>query len=452
MGIPKALERAAAIEVDPLSRINATLIRMLYHLWQGRADQAERCDREIELQRTQNGPRQWFEGAHLLGLVTAHAAIGDLTRVKQTLDGIAAMAGRWLGWVPIHHYARGEYHRIRGDQQNALRHFDIALNLTGPGKHQVWADAAGAKLKTLNDLGAYQQVSEEGERYLAAALAAELGYASLGLRLPLALAQARLGRHAEAVANTDEVIAYFERLGSTGLNLGLAYEMRARVASAAQDKDGFELYAAKCAGQFASASNRALMARYATLLREARHAIVEISAEVEAAAELEASRTHSALASQITIMLRSCHTPAERSHRMLELLAQQSGVRMGFLYGVTGQTPVISAKLGQHELPARIDALAREYLFNEINEQDVTKSGEDLQTSETVNAEWTGEHGERYRPVPLSHPTDEGFAIVGLALLVIEREAAFVYPAQLASELSRFAFDSGDVSVLLAPD
>jgi hypothetical protein len=156
------------------------------------------------------------------------------------------------------------------------------------------------------------------------------------------------------------------------------------------------------------------------------------------------------MASQVTLMLRSCHTPAERSQRMLELLAQQSGVRHGFLYGVVGQTPTISARLGHADLPARIDALAREYLLNEINEQDVTKSGEDLRTSES-NAEWTGEHGERYRPVPLSHPTDEGFAVVGLALLVIEREMVFVYPAQLAAELSRFAFDSGDISVLLAP-
>jgi hypothetical protein len=452
MGIPKAMERAAAIEVDPLSRVNATLIRMLYHLWQGQADAADRCDRELELLRTQNGPRQWFEGAHLLTEVTAHAAAGDLTRVKQTLDGIAAMAAQWLGWVPIHHYARGEYHRIRGDQQSALKHLDIALNLTGPGRHQVWSDAAGARLKTLNDLGAFQQAREEGERNLAAALEAGLGYASHSLRLPLALAQARLGEHDAAAANADAVIAYFEGLGSTGLNLGLAYETRARVASVAQDKASFERYAAKCAGQFASAANRALMARYATLLREARQAIAEISADIETVAELEASKTHSAIASQITMMLRSCHTPAERSQRMLELLAQQSGVRSGFLYGVSGQTPVISAKLGHHELPARIDALAREYLFNEINEQDVTKSGEELQTTDTVNAEWTGEDGERYRPVPLSHPTDLGFAIVGLALLVIEREMVFIYPAQLASELSRFAFDSGDVSVLIAPD
>jgi hypothetical protein len=451
MGLRKALERAETVDADVLNRINATQIRMVYHLWQGQADMAERCGREIELQRTQNGPRQWFEGAHLLAEVTAHAAAGDLTRVKQTLDGIAAKAAQWLGWVPIHHYARGEYHRIRGDHQAALKHLDVACNLTGPGKHQVWADAAGARLKTLIDIGAHDRARDDGERDLAAALAAGLDYGSHSLRLPLALAQARLGDLAAAEANADAVIAYLEALGATGLNLGLAYEMRARVASAAHDKAALERYAAKCAGQFASAANRTLMARYATLLREARQANAEIASEVESTAELELSRTHSAMASQVTIMLRACHTPAERARRMLELLAQQSGVRAGFLYGVAGQTPRITAKLGPLDVPPRIDALAREYLFAEMNEQDVTKSGEELQTSET-HSDWVGVNGERYRPVPLSHPVEEGFAIVGLALLVIEPDAAFVYPAQLAAELSRFAYDSGDVSILLAAD
>ena len=451
MGLDKALERAVTIESDPLSRINAMLIRMLYHLWQGQADQAEHCMRQVELLRTQNGPRQWFEGAHLLGEITAHAAAGDLTRVKQTLDEIAAMASQWLGWVSIHHYARGEYHRIRGDQQSALKHLEIALNLTGAGRHQIWADAAAAKLKTLNDQGAHEQACSEGERFLAEAQAAGLGYASLGLRMPLAIAQARLGDHAAANANAEAVIAFYEGLGSTGLILGLAYETRARVASIAHDRPAFETYAAKCAGQFASAANRALMARYATLIHEAKHAMAEISQSVADAADLEFQKTQTAMASQITMMLRACHTPAERAARILELLVQQSGVQEGFLYGVTGQTPTIAARRAQGELSPKIDALAREYLFAEINEQDVTKSGDDLHTSSDGGGDWVGERGERYRPVLLCHPTGDSFAIVGLALLVIEPDSVFVYPAQLAVELSRFAFDSGDISVLMAP-
>ena len=452
IGVPRALERAVAIESDPFSRVNAMQIRMLYHLWQGQADEAERCKRQVELLRTQNAPRQFFEGSHLFGEITAHAAAGDLTRVKQTLDAVAAMSAGWFGWVPIHHYARGEYHRIRGDQHGALKHLDIAINLSGAGAHQIWSEAAAAKLKTLLDLGAFERAREEGEQSLASALAAGLGHASHWLRMPLALAQARLGDQAAAEANADAVVALSERLGATGRTLGLAHETRARVASSAQDKAAFERHAALCAGQFASSGNRALMARYATLVREAKQAAVEISSDLASAAEMDAARTMSQIASQVTMMLRSCHTPSERAQRMLELLIKQSGVDAGFLYGVVGHTPVISARIGQDEPPGRVDAFAREYLFNEINEQDVTKSAEDPNTtSEGQGADWVGERGERYRPVLLCHSTGDAFAIVGLALLVIEPGATFIYPSHLAAELSRFAFDSGDISVLMAP-
>jgi hypothetical protein len=450
MGLGVALERAAQIESDPMSRVNAMFIRMLYHLWQGQADEADRCKLQVELLRMQHSPRQWFEGAHLLGEVTAHAAAGDLTRVKQTLDDIAAMAKRWPGWIPIHQFARGEYHRIRGDHPSALEHFETALGLTGPGRHQIWPDLVGAKLRSLVELGRHQEATRLGCEYLSAASAAGLGYVCNHIRMPLALAQARIGQHEAAVANADAVIKSLEQLGSTGLNLGLAYETRARVASAIQDKEGFESAAAKCAGQFAKAENRTLMARYATLVREAKQASVEVSPAVSDAAMIESAHMRSAMASQITLMLRTCNTPKERAQRMLDLLVQQSGVREGFLYGIAGHAPVIAARVGRDEPPVSIDAAAREYLFLEITEQDVTKSGEELLSSDPT-AEWIGERGERYRPIPLCHPTDDGFAVVGLALLVIEPGTSFVYPAQLASELSRFAFDSGDVSVFMAP-
>jgi hypothetical protein len=193
------------------------------------------------------------------------------------------------------------------------------------------------------------------------------------------------------------------------------------------------------------------MARYATLIHEAKHAIAELSQAVADAADVELQKTQTAMASQITMMLRSCHTPAERAERMLELLVKQSGVQEGYLYGVSGHSPTIAARRAHSELPPKIDSLAREYLFAEINEQDVTKSGDDLQTSSEGSVDWIGERGERYRPVLLCHPAGDSFAIVGLALLVIEPSSVFVYPAQLAVELSRFAFDSGDISVLMAP-
>ena len=242
------------------------------------------------------------------------------------------------------------------------------------------------------------------------------------------------------------------RLGVTGVHLGLAYETRARVASAGQDSAAFELHASKCATQFSSSANRALVGRYAALIREAKQASVELTPDVPDPEDLELSKTQSELLSQITNMMKACGTPHARAQRTLELLLTQSGVSQGFLYGIRGQTPMIAASIGPSEPPANVDTLAREYLFSEIHEQDVTKSAEELQDSSSEGAnDWVGERGERYRAVLLSHATDDGYVVVGMALLVIESGMSFVYPARLASDLSRFAFDSGDVSVLLAP-
>jgi hypothetical protein len=107
------------------------------------------------------------------------------------------------------------------------------------------------------------------------------------------------------------------------------------------------------------------------------------------------------------------------------------------------------AQISKSELPPRIDALARDFLLSETHEEDITRHSDEAGSSFEAPSEWAGEHGERYRPVLLAHPTDEGLAIMALAVMVIQPGVPFVYPAEIAAEVSRFVHDSGDVSVLL---
>jgi hypothetical protein len=58
------------------------------------------------------------------------------------------------------------------------------------------------------------------------------------------------------VALADAVVECFRALGSTGLNLALAHETRARVAAASDDRAGFEHYAALAADQWPASSKR----------------------------------------------------------------------------------------------------------------------------------------------------------------------------------------------------
>jgi hypothetical protein len=110
-----------------------------------------------------------------------------------------------------------------------------------------------------------------------------LGYASNYLHMPLSLALCGVSKFERAGALADSVVEHFQALGSTGLNLALAYETRARVALAADDESGFEHYATLSAEQWPADSKRLLGASHGRQARKragdnARQADVAASA------------------------------------------------------------------------------------------------------------------------------------------------------------------------------
>jgi tetratricopeptide (TPR) repeat protein len=202
--------------------------------------------------------------------IIAYALSGDLTRIKQTAGEIGKLAERYPGWVPVSHYASGEYHRVRGGLANALSEFEAGLLAANPGEHQIWPNLASAHLRTLNELGRLDEALELAQRYVAAAEHSEIGYMANHVRRQLALILAKLGRHAEAAQTADGVIASFASLGSTGLNVGVAYETRARVALLSDDRDAFDLNAAECSRIFTESGNPALIAKSEKLRQDSQ--------------------------------------------------------------------------------------------------------------------------------------------------------------------------------------
>ena len=59
-----------------------------------------------------------------------------------------------------------------------------------------------------------------------------------------------------------------------------------------------------------------------------------------------------------------------------------------------------------------------------------------------------GSSAQRYVPVLISHQSDRGVALTGLALLAVEPNGHFVYPSRFAEEFSRVALEAGDVSAV----
>jgi serine/threonine-protein kinase len=440
MGLESSLSWAACIEGESTQQINAMQIRTLHDLWRGDLRKADRVREQVDLLRIQRGSSQWFEGPHLLGQIVACAAAEDLTRTKQTLDEIEVLAQRYPGWQPVRLFALGEYQRLRGDHEGALREFEAALSLIEAGCHQLWPNIAGAQARALFDLGRHEQARDAAQARLAEADAAGLGYVRGFIRMPLAMALAKLGDAQGAVEHAQDAIEDFAGIGAKGLLLALAYEARARVAVYLGDKPGFSQYVALCGEQLRAGSTRLLTAKYEKLKLAAR--LAEIRVEPDELETLE----HSELltGSQLTSLLAGCRGFGERALQMLSILLRNTGAADGFLYTMGEQGPVLAAQLGAGEPPINMDGAVREYLDVELRDQDVETATLAGEPSGTQASEWNGPRGERFRLVLLTHQTREGYAITGVAVALVKPGRNFAYPGATATQLSRLLQETGE--------
>ncbi len=435
MGLTSSLDWALKVEVEPLYQVNAVHIRMLYHLWQGNTREAVRCQHSVDLLRIQGSARQFFEGTHLIWQIIGYACSSDLTRTKQTIEEIDALCRRYPGWLPVLHYGLGEYHRIRGDLGAALEEIQAGLGLVQAGNHQIWPYLAGAHLRALHDAGDDQSAMALGEAYWVAAERAGLGYVVNYLAMPLSLIRAALGQREAAVATADGVVDAFTALGATGLNLGLAYETRARVSLSLKDAADFERYADLYKGTFVPSANPALASKLGVLFRDARALVggasVDVSPPGDDFAQVVSSRALS--------MLDTCHSPSERARCVLSCLAQSTGAEDGFLFLLTEDGPICVAHAGGMASESEASRVAERYLALHL-EDAKTLTGFGLERA----LEDPALNDAGYHPVLLSHPASRGVAITGVALLTASRGSCSTPPPSLAQELSRRMEQLGD--------
>jgi hypothetical protein len=446
MGLASSLDWAKQLEGHRLHLVNHVLLRMLYHLWQGDTRTADRLRREAELLRIQSTERQAAAGIYLLPEIVAHCLASDLTGVKHTLEALELQAQRYPTWISVLHYARGEFHRIRGDYPSALAELERALG-SEPVCHQLWAQIAGAHVRVLLELGRLEDARGFGVHYLASADRQRLGYVRNYLRMPLSLVQAALGQKEIAAALAQAAIDEFHALGSTGLNLVVAYETRARVAVRARDQRMFERYAELCAQQISAGSSRTLLANYERVVQEARAAGLAVSAEVAEAAEVEMC---SSMSTMVSTMFENCGSSADRARASLDLLLRTSGCKAGLLFSVTHDGPVLAARAGELEPTHELESLVRDYVSAQMQrEAETMDETETVASPEPASAAWKGPTGERLHPVLLCHSVETGCAVTGVAVLRHDEAGAFRNPTQVASRLSKASAAEEDATELV---
>jgi tRNA A-37 threonylcarbamoyl transferase component Bud32 len=442
LGLAVSMERAGTLEAAGF-RVEAELVRMLYELFQGRVLDADRHRRKIQVLKLESTFGQSIEHAHLLWQITAFAAMEDLTRLKRVKDELDRVPSNSPGWYHVQAYARAEYQRVRGDLAAAELELSAQLAEIEAGQHQLWAHMAGARVQVLQELGRLDEALSEGRRYLAQAERAELGIGACFIRMPLAVVQARLGS-AEAITHADQVIHQQVDLGVTGLNMGLAFETRARVAIELMDQTGYDAFSQRCQDEYSRAGNPALAARYQRLRRAAQQkALATLPPRADAPSDSVASAT------RWKERIRDCPSSAQRAQSALAWLAEQTGAREGFLYYLSGEDPMLVAAIGcDRQAPEDLTIMVRDYLAAHTGGHGSTTGHSEVEPGAGGRA-----HADAlYRPVLLGHYLDQGFAITGAAVFMVEPGQPFPYPGDAAAQLSELVAAVGDVTSMVVDD
>jgi hypothetical protein len=427
LGHKNCLLRVELVGSEPGYATQALMLRHLYLLWQGDDAEALRTQQHIEERRAFSNYHHGFDGQYLLGEVCAYAFADDLTRVKQATDLAAVHAQIHRGWLPVMHYGRGEHQRIRGDLPAALEEFERALALMREHPHQIWANVAGAHLRTLVELERVDQAIDLGEAYLQRAESGRLGYLANYLRMPLSLALARAGKHEHALREAETAMQELETRGSTGLNLAAAYETRARVALELGDAAAFERYSALSLEQCRSGSRRLLRAKLARAAHRRPSA--------------DAIRDQQRLTIELSAALAGSPNDSERARRGLEFLSRYSEALGGVLYAFRNGQLERAASFGELPALAGLDAWARSYFEGQLVAHEAATSDLELRA---VPQELATPASERYLPTMLGHEDVGGYHYTGLALLVMptSSDLSWLNPISIALSRSLFAVSS----------
>jgi tetratricopeptide (TPR) repeat protein len=372
MGLASAVSWIELLEKDVLQQVNGLLLRKVLALQVGDADGAERYRREAELLALQARVRQMFTTSVPTELA-AYALAGDLSGVRQVKTRIQALADAYPGWRPYAELADGQFQQLRGNLEAARAAFERCIAMAAPDPNGaprqviVWPPAVASYVETLVGLGRYEEAKSCGEQALATCQALGIGVLSHDISRALALAGAKVGDYAGAVARLEGLIADQQRLGVVGLILGASYEARARIAIWAGDEPALAKYANLTAREYRHGRRSPLGARWEQLMAEARRTSSRATAQL---ADFGGTRLGlgTTTAEVVSDSLRGSFTPQDRAARTLNLLCEDRRARVGYLYLVAGAGLTLVASRGSSEPPEGLFEYLEEYFERELSE------------------------------------------------------------------------------------
>jgi hypothetical protein len=465
---PTALRSADELEMQPSYEPLAWQVRMLYYQNEGDIPAAERARQQRDLRAM----LQVDCDMHLTRSLTNELLIAertfDLIAVKRLLDRLAAEAERFAGWRPWHAYGLAVYDALRGDAAAALRAVEHCLALMPAAGHPVRFVATPLRIELLTSLG-------ESERAftLAREMLAEAEAHGLEVRdpVPMMVAMARLetlhGQYGQGVARLERLIEARTATGPGGLELGVLYEQRARLALIAGDREGFERFATGAAERLGRHRHPALLGRLQQLIADARVAEQPISPELARSADAGPTMTSalSSVGNSVYTVLGACRGSEDRARRALDLLVREAEAAGGYLFGVAAgglqllaskHVPAIDVTL-ERAVAAHMQAILREDDHDDATRvdgpaaPDVDSTHLELggvlgpETTEAVTVTELRHKGHRLRPFMLRSVEGANIRLGGVVLLTGSDERELHVSWEMLNAVSHALLQAGDV-------
>jgi hypothetical protein len=277
-----------------------------------------------------------------------------------------------------------------------------------------------------------------------------IGASSHEIARGLALAEARLGDHAGAWARLEQLIEARTKLGASGLQLGVCYEVGARIAIMTGDEERLQHYARLTAIEYRYGHGSPLGARYERLMDEARQsgvgALPELADFVATSVKSTLGETESAISSVLESMSGATDR-LDRSQRALRVLCKARGASVGHLFLRGARGLELAASYGASQPPDGLpDFLERCLRLEHDQSGGATTIAHDPDADSTAVSWWSDPQGNAHHPWVLIGSVAGALRQVGVASLVIDDpQARAIHDPQLCSALVAYLIEAGDV-------
>ncbi|MDD9943319.1 MAG: AAA family ATPase [Myxococcales bacterium] len=443
-GHPDVLRVVDAWQGDGLAALAPLQLRMLHYLAHGDGDKSDGARRDLECAAVQadSNPRQ--EGAMLVAELVLLSTSNDLVRLRRLVPHIERWARRTAHWRPALQFALGEQRRIAGDFAAAMSSHRRGLMDTRAGDNAVWPLLAGSFVSCLVSLGRTTEAVDYGRRYVAEAEASNLDILIVHIKMPLALALARVGELEAARAVSGEVTTYLESQGADGMPLATARMAQARVCLVAGNSDGFETAVQRCSPFFEGCTTRSLIASYKQLLRDGRRAAWEMRSGTITAADFDVDAE--AVVTHLATAFETCQTLSERAQLVATILSEYCSSDELFFYVPSDRgAPELVAVVGSGSPPPGLIEWVTTFLAVEAGDVgDVTATATDDEAEGETSTLWECDRGRWFFPTLVGHRSAAGFVITGVAMVKAGPGREVTNAERLASELSRIGLDVAD--------